>query len=1054
MDKTPWRSKLGPQYGKQFGEVEMPGINETGRGWEMFNDPVALEPDLTLANRPPRILIDDGRLPSREPNGSWGALAVLFPSDRETSTPRSVAPEPSGVISIPLCFPQQMRMGDGRMVQFLASSAHSLTFLGFEVIGTHGDIRFQFCVSERDIRVLRSQLQIHFPEIALREESKSWRSPFVECHPASTVVVDFGLRADWFLPMNDRHTGNRDLLVPLISAMHDLEAREGSCLQIVIRRTRCRWREEARSFLFDTSGTSRFRHLERYNREINAKLSEGVFAVSVRLLTTGAANSAALQIARRSGAFFRQFSSVTNELIPLENDPLKRPAQVTSFLNRFSYRKGMLLSPSELERLVRFPSDDLVSEKIFRDRGASRPMGPGQGRADLLIGVNEHMGRRQDVKISSAVHSVLIGGTGTGKSSLLMRAMLATAEQNRGFCLIDPHGDLVDDVISRLPDNRVDDVILFDPADREFPIGFNVLEAHSETEKMFLASDLTATFRRYSTTFGDVMDAVLENAVLAFLESSRGGTLHELKRFLAEKEFRTAFLESVNDPAIKYFWNFEFPHLPGKPQNSIVVRLDTFLRQKLVRNVVIQKNSGLNFRDVFEKRKILLIRLSQGLIGEENAALLGTLLISRLYQIALTRQELQQERRSLFSVFIDEASAVSTPSLALILSNLRKFGIALTLATQTFRHFENRDKNIADAVLANCQNRICFRLGDTDAEKLSRGFAHFDARALQNLSRGEAIMRIDRAENDFNLRTFPPSTLSGHQALERRDEIRKNSRERYATPLVKLATQVQSSQEAINVVRPPAEDIYDSGHPEPEADPVFRTQATESRITSAASTYHREIQGVIKRMAEAYGFEARLEEHVPGGRVDVSLTLGEIRIACEVSVTTTDYEQTNCVKSFNAGYDRVIVVASIEKKIPLLNRKLRAGLSPAQFAKIDVVTLGGLLQLLKRLAERPDEHESQRNDRGQSRLNLSGACKFFGVSPSTLYRWIRQGRLPFYRVGREYQFERDELVLIGRSDLSAKQKGAVKLEPLDLGGKKAKGKKEQDAKYRKLLKLD
>jgi type IV secretory pathway TraG/TraD family ATPase VirD4 len=184
----------------------------------------------------------------------------------------------------------------------------------------------------------------------------------------------------------------------------------------------------------------------------------------------------------------------------------------------------------------------------------------------------------------------------------------------------------------------------------------------------------------------------------------------------------------------------------GRTQSSLLIRLDTFLRQKLIRNIVCQKGTGLNIRQILDERKILLVKLAQGLIGEENAALLGTLLISKIYQIALTRQDVDAEHRTSFQCYIDEASHFvgNNPSMSLILANLRKFGISLTLSTQSFKQIQSRDLAVADSVLANCQTRICFRLGDKDAATFAEGFSFFDRDSLQNLMTGEAIVRLVR----------------------------------------------------------------------------------------------------------------------------------------------------------------------------------------------------------------------------------------------------------------------------------------------------------------------
>ncbi|NNE54901.1 MAG: TraM recognition domain-containing protein, partial [Flavobacteriales bacterium] len=323
------------------------------------------------------------------------------------------------------------------------------------------------------------------------------------------------------------------------------------------------------------------------------------------------------------------------------------------------------------------------------------------------------------------------------------------------------------------------DVILFDPSDADFPIGFNILQANSELEKTLLSSDLIATFRRFSSSWGDVMDSVLANAILAVVESADGGTLFDLKRFLVEKDFRERFLESTKDESIRYFWKHEFPLLRGKPQSSILIRLDTFLRQRLIRNIVCQKKSKLDFRSIMDNHKILLIKLSQGAIGEENSHLLGSLMVSKLHQIALSRQD--SHHRPFFSVYMDEFHNFITPSMESILSGVRKYNIGLVLAHQEFRQLLSRDQNVASSVLSNCYTRICFRLAETDSERLAKGFTFFEGKSFQNLGVGEAIVRIERADYDFNLKTALAQGIEAPESTRRVEEVLTASRDTYAT---------------------------------------------------------------------------------------------------------------------------------------------------------------------------------------------------------------------------------------------------------------------------------
>ena len=298
-------------------------------------------------------------------------------------------------------------------------------------------------------------------------------------------------------------------------------------------------------------------------------------------------------------------------------------------------------------------------------------------------------------------------------------------------------------------------MVLFNPADSEYPVGFNILSANSELEKTILSSDLGGVFKRFATSWGDQMTSLLGNAILAFLESPQGGTLLDLRRFLIEPDFRAGVLASITDPQIRYRWLREFPLLKGTPQASILTRLDTFLRPKLIRNIVAQHENRLRFDDILNTGKILLIRLAQGLIGEENSHLLGAFLVSKLHQVVMARQEVAAAARRDFFLYIDEFQNFITPSLAAILSGGRKYRLGLNLAHQDLRQLWGRDPDVASAVIANPSVRVCFRLGDFDAQRLKESFASFEPRDLQTLGVGEAVARIDRSDWDFNLKTLP-----------------------------------------------------------------------------------------------------------------------------------------------------------------------------------------------------------------------------------------------------------------------------------------------------------
>jgi Type IV secretion-system coupling protein DNA-binding domain len=358
-----------------------------------------------------------------------------------------------------------------------------------------------------------------------------------------------------------------------------------------------------------------------------------------------------------AGALHMVTRSETNELSLASRGEHDVDTEVSDILDREARRTGMILSLSELATLVHLPSAAVRSERLLRQSGRTKSA-PAIARGhSIVIGTNEHDGETTVVSLSADQrlrHVYAIGASGTGKSTLLLSMMAQDIALRNGFAVLDPHGDLVEDILARIPEERAKDVILFDPADEEYPIGFNILSAHSELERTLLASDLVSVFKRLSTTFGDVMVSVLGNAALAFLESSEGGTLLDLRNFLIDKAFRDEVLQTVRDEEVISYWKREFTLLKGVPHAPVLTRLNTFLRPKLVRRMVAQKKDRLDFRRIMDSRTIFLAKLSQGAIGEENSHLLGSLLVSKMTQAAMSRQNIESTERQPYTLYIDE----------------------------------------------------------------------------------------------------------------------------------------------------------------------------------------------------------------------------------------------------------------------------------------------------------------------------------------------------------------------------------------------------------------
>lgn len=658
-----------------------------------------------------------------------------------------------------------------------------------------------------------------------------------------------------------------------------------------------------------------------------------------------------------------------NELIPLTNDEYPFEEHLEDVLTRQTHRSGMLLNVEELVGFVHLPSREVASPKLCRQTRKSKAAPAiALNRQGLVLGENVHAALSKTVALTAEQrvrHIHVIGASGTGKSTFLLNLIRQDIEAGEGVGVLDPHGDLVDRILEIVPEHRLEDVILLDPADEEYSIGFNILSAHSDLEKRLLASDLVSVFQRLSTSWGDQMASVLQNAILAFLESDQGGTLADLRRFLLEPKYRNEFLATVCDPEIVYYWQHAFTQLSGnKSIGPVLTRLETFLSPKPIRYMVSQKENRLDFGAILDTGKIFLAKLAQGLIGRENSYLLGTLLVAKLQQLAMSRQRQTAAARRDFWLYIDEFHNFITPSMAEILTGARKYRLGLILAHQELRQLQ-RDSEVASAVLSNPYTRICFRVGDDDAKKLEGGFSFFEGKDLQNLGTGEAICRVERCNFDFNITVPMPEVPDEAEAVERRERAIEASRKKCGTPRAGIEAELRKSSEVkgdmVEAEREHREVRRDvpqgrPAKPEPKRTPELREEGPEQEVTpphraevsepaapfetaesDEQSSQHQAIKERIAAEAESLDYAATLEQPVLGnqGRADVALERGTRKIACEISVTTTiDHEVQNVRKCLAAGFGHVAVICLNKRRLGNIECAVAATLTTDQAKRV------------------------------------------------------------------------------------------------------------------------
>lgn len=995
-------------------------FEERTRGRDVWPYRVALEPlfrPILKVERSRSELVDDSLKPGLLSRLRGRPEKPVTPIEAVQEEPVPRSDDPRDIAEFTLLVPEGFAVKSEVAARLLTSLRSLRSRITFEIIGTKENVSVQVACSTEDRRVVAGSLKAYFPDVKVREGvcilAEAWEAAGENCaslHLALEERVFRPLRADGKLDV--------DPLIEIVGRLDDLDEAELGLVQVMFEPARPSWGDELLAFAKSIDDEDGVQGL------IERKFREPVFAVLVRVAALSNSAERSIELASSLAAAVHSMTrSDANQVSLVQAASHDMQTEASDILDRESRWTGMILSLSELATIVHLPSAAVRSARLLRQRGRTKASPPIANGHALVLGTNEHDGDTRIVSLSPEQrlrHVYAIGASGTGKSTLLLSMAAQDIALGNGFAVLDPHGDLVEDILARIPEERAKDVVLFDPADEAYPIGFNILSAHSELERTLLASDLVSVFKRLSTTFGDVMVSVLGNAVLAFLESSEGGTLLDLRNFLVDPTFRASVLRTVQDEEVILYWQREFTLLKGVPHAPVLTRLNTFLRPKLIRRMVAQKKDRLDFRRILDGRTIFLAKLSQGAIGEENAYLLGSLLVSKMTQAAMSRQNIESAKREPYAVYIDEFHHFVTPSIATILSGARKYGLGLVLAHQEMRQLKSRNEDVASAVLSNAATRVVFRVGEQDAKALADGFSFFEPKDLQSLDVGSAIARVERADFDFNMRTQRLKPVDPALAVARRASVLAASRAAYATPAELVdAVLAASRQEA----RTSAESLPKQTSSHRRAKKAESVDSEEAApLPGRGGAQHKYLQSLIRRLAEDRGFEVSLEKTVLDGHgyIDVALEGHGFTVACEISVTTKiEHEVGNLTKGLAAGFDFAVLISSDERTLDLA----RAEMAGTDSKRIRLVSPGALAAFLDELAGSPPRKADRKpatksvttnSDAspitGKLLLTTEDAAAYVGLAVQTLAKMRVTGESPpFHKLGRRVVYDRADL---------------------------------------------
>ncbi len=422
------------------------------------------------------------------------------------------------------------------------------------------------------------------------------------------------------------------------------------------------------------------------------------------------------------------------------------------------------------------------------------------GKDSAYFGKTDYRGQERIFGISRKdrrQHMYIIGKTGTGKSAMLNNLIIQDVMNGDGLCVVDPHGELIEGALKMIPKSRLKDVVYFNPADVDFPMGFNVLELPDPKYKHLVASGLMGIFTKiWSNVWSARMEYIMNNAILALLETPNT-TLLGIPRLLVDKEYRQRIVQNVKDPVVRAFWVNEYEEWQDKFRSEAIApiqnKVGQFLSTGMVRNVVGQSKSTIDIFELMNSQKIFLVNVSKGRIGEDNSALLGAMLITKIQLSAMERVRIKEEDRKDFFLYVDEFQNFATDSFAGVLSEARKYRLDLIIAHQYVGQLVNENSTkIRDAVFGNAGTMVIFRVGAADAEflepELEPEFVIQDIVNLPNYHIYIKLMVNGITVRPFSAATLPPFKNSTDGVGE--EAIIEASRRNYTKPREQIEAEI------------------------------------------------------------------------------------------------------------------------------------------------------------------------------------------------------------------------------------------------------------------------
>ncbi|MFA6519047.1 MAG: DUF87 domain-containing protein [Candidatus Shapirobacteria bacterium] len=622
-----------------------------------------------------------------------------------------------------------------------------------EIVGTHEDIRLYVCLPKNYRDMMEKQIYSVFAgaEVTVEEE------PNIYTESGKVEYAWLGIKKLPYYPLKSYKEFPTDSLASIGSALSKLSEGEAVAIQLVISPTDGSWAKSGKGFVSSTKKSesnpekASYKVDARQLEAIDSKCSKNGFEVAIRIVSVAPTPEIAkLNLSNVKGSY-AQMETPWNKLS-------SRKIRIKKmFMDDFIYKypviwwmgQKTILSVEEIATLFHFPNKTLDIPNIYWLKSKKAPAPTESIEEGIYVGENNYRGVKKKFYVTPKDrqrHFYIVGQTGVGKSWLLANMAIQDIKAGKGVCFIDPH-DTYEMILERIPPERIEDVIYFDPSMVDRPMGFNVMECERDDQKDFVTSSIiNLMYKLYDPYKTGIVGPRFEHAIrniMLTVMTEPGATFIEIVRCLTDPSYVQAMLPKVSDPMVKRYWTDQIAQTndfhKSEVLDYIVSKFGRFITNTMMRNIIGQSTSSFNFRKAMDEGKILIINLAKGTIGEENSAFLGLVLIPKILIAAMSRQDTPEAERRDFFLYVDEFQNFATQDFAVIMSEARKYHLNLIVGNQFISQMDDEIKN---AVFGNVGTVCSFRVGISDAgflvNQLKPTFSEHD---LLNLPMGNAYLK-------------------------------------------------------------------------------------------------------------------------------------------------------------------------------------------------------------------------------------------------------------------------------------------------------------------------